>query len=129
MGTLKKKERGVLGPIFSVSIRRKVVVNLVAIPLEHGGAYQSIHFLEQRRRMMMVTTPASSGNKTTKVKRPKEGGFYVKKFGFCFVVGSFFPFTFLSRPKRFLFPRIWLLPTNKRFLPQSERFCYNFGFP
>jgi len=31
-------------------------------------------------------------------------------FGFFFVVGPFF--MFLSRSKRFLSPRIWLLPTN-----------------
>jgi hypothetical protein len=69
--------------------------------LGHNGPYESNHFLEKKRRMMMTTTPTSIDNKTTKVKRPKEGGFYVKKNSVCFVVWPFFSFTFLLNPKGF----------------------------
>jgi hypothetical protein len=83
--------------------------------------------------MMMTTTLASTSNQTTEVKRPREGGFYVTfLFGFCFVVGPFFSFTFLSSLESFSFHQessYYLhIKHNKRFLSQSEQFCHGLGF-
>jgi len=80
-----------------ISIRRGLVVNLVAIPLRLvvnlvsriwglNGAYESNHFLEQTSKIMMTPTC----NKTMKAKRLKEGGFCGFFWGFYFVVGPFF---------------------------------------
>jgi hypothetical protein len=116
---LKKNERDV-----PIPIRRGWVVNLVVVPLGlvesldskfwgHDEAYESNHFLEQRKRRMTTTPLASIGNKSTKVKRPKKGGFcFVFFFGFCFVLSPFFLFMFLSSSKSFLSPRMWLLLTT-----------------
>jgi hypothetical protein len=102
-GALKKRKERFQDPCsIPILVRRGLVVNLVSKFWGHDEAYESNHFLEQMRRRRMTTT--STSNKTTKVKRPREGGF-------CFVVGLFF-FMFLSSPKTYLSPRIWLLPTN-----------------
>jgi hypothetical protein len=59
----------------------------------------------------MTTTLTSIGNKTTKVKRLREGGFCVLCFFFLkFCGGSFFFYIFVKPKKFFLSLRIWLLP-------------------
>ncbi len=64
--------------------------------------YESNHFQGQKRKMMMIITATSTGNQTTKVKRPKEGGFCVTfSFWVLFCGGSFFSFTFMSSTKSF----------------------------
>ncbi len=60
----------------------------------HNKAYESNHFLEQRRRMTMTSTLVSIGNKTTRVKRLRKGGF-------CFVMSSFF-YIFVKSIKFFI---------------------------
>ncbi len=75
-------------PIF---VRSGVVVNLVVVPIglvvslvsRFWGHWWDIWkqpFLGQRRRIMMTTTSTSLSNQTTKVKRPREGGFCVNFF-------------------------------------------------
>jgi hypothetical protein len=85
--------------------------------------------------MMMTTTLASRGNQTTKVKRPKEGGFCVTfSFWVLFFDGSFFflyvsikfrNFFFLNHQK---FGYCLQIKHNRRFLPQSEQLCHGLGF-
>jgi hypothetical protein len=75
---------------------RGLAVSLVFRFWGHKGAYESNHFLEQRRRMMMTLTLVSIGNKTTKVKRPRKGGFCVFFLGFVLWWVLFF--TFFSSP-------------------------------
>jgi len=101
MGALKKG--GVLGPMFnSISIRKGLVVSLISIFWGHDGAYESDHILEQKKRMMMITTLASICNNTTKVKRPREGGFSINYFWVLFCGGSFI-FLYISvKPKKIL---------------------------
>ncbi len=73
---------------------------------------------------MMTTTPTSIGTPTTKVKRPREGGFCVTfSFWVLFCGWSFFSFMFLSSPKVFYHQKSsYYLPIkhNRWFLPQSE---------
>jgi hypothetical protein len=99
----------------------------------HIRTYENNQFLGQKNKMMMTTTLASIGNQTTKVKRPREGGFYVTFFfWFLFVVGLFFSFTFLSSLKISFFHQEFgyylQIMVNKRFLSQSEQFCHGLGF-
>jgi hypothetical protein len=72
-------------PIF---VSNLLVVSLVEVPIElvislvfrfwrHGRTYENNHLLGQRRKMMMTTTLPLIANQTTKVKRPREGGFCV----------------------------------------------------
>jgi hypothetical protein len=70
-----------------------LVINLRSRFSWHGGTYESNHFLKQWRRIVITKTPTSIGNKTTKVKKLREDGFWYfvfVLFGFCFVVGLFF---------------------------------------
>jgi len=65
---------------------------------------------------MMTTTLPSIANQTTKVKRPREGGFCLCNFFFLgFVIGPFF-FFYVSIKHRILFSfyhqEFWLLLTN-----------------
>jgi hypothetical protein len=107
-----KEEKFVIGGIhekgkrgsYSILVKRGLVGSPIVVPLgglvvnilsrfgRHNGAYESNHFVEERRRIVTTTTLTSIGNKTTKVKRLREGGFCVFcfVFGFCFVVGLFF---------------------------------------
>jgi len=131
-----KKEKIVIGGTqekgnwgsYSILVKRGLVGSSNVFPLgglviylfsrfgRHNGAYESNYFLEQRRRIVMTMILISTNNKTMKMKRLREGGFVcvcvcVCVLRFCFVMGPFF-LTFLSSPKSFLLPKIWLLPTN-----------------
>ncbi len=80
---------------------------------------------------MTTTRLASIGNKTTKVKRPKEGGFCIFFFGFCFVLSPFFSLCFYEAQKVFYHQECGYylqIKHNKRFLPQRKRFCHGLGF-
>ncbi len=68
-----------------------------------------------------MTTSTSS--KTMKVKRPKEGGFYVSFFGFCFVVGLFFPLHLCQAQKKIISKN--LVITYK--LSTIKGFCHKVG--
>jgi len=99
-------KRGLVGSPIAIPLGR-LVINLLSRFSGHGGTYESNHFLKQRRRIVMPTVPTSTSNKTTKVKRLKEGGFCVFCFSLIWVLfcgGSFF-FTFLSSPKSFFITR------------------------
>ncbi len=67
-------------------------------------------------------TSISIGNKRTKVKRPRKGGF-------CFVVGSFF-YIFVKLIKFFIIKNLVItfkLSTIKSFY-HKERICHGLGF-
>ncbi len=81
----------------------------------------------------MTTTLASTSNQTTKVKRPKEGGFCVTfSFWFLFCGGTFFFFHIFVKPRKFFFRQEYghylQIKHNKRFLPQSDQFCHGLSF-
>jgi len=103
MGHLRKRKEWFQDPCL-ISILVKLVVNLVFKFWGHDKVYESNHFLEQMKRRKMKTTPTSTNNKSTKVKRPRDGGF-------CFVVGPFFLYVSI-KPKKNLSTKFLLLPTN-----------------
>jgi hypothetical protein len=105
--------------LISIFVRSGIVVSLVAIPVGlivslvyrfwgHNRTYESNHFLGQGRKAMMTTTPTSSGNQTTKVKRPKEGGFCVTFYFWVLFCGKsfFFPLCFCQAQKISLSPKV-----------------------
>jgi len=99
MGALKKG--GSQDPCsILISTRRGLIVSLIFIFWGHDGAYESDHILEQKKRMMMTTTLASICNKTTKVKRPREGGFSINCFWVLFCGGSFIFLCISVKPKK-----------------------------
>jgi hypothetical protein len=82
----------------------------------------------------MTTTPTLTGNQTTKVKRPKEGGicviFIFFRVLFC---GRFFfsPLCFYQAQKVFYHQEsnyYLQFKHNRGFLPENERFCHMLDF-
>jgi hypothetical protein len=85
----------------------ELAINLLSRFSWHVGRNEGHHFLEQRRRIMTIVTPISTGNKTTKVKRLREDGFYIFLFFFClgFVLWWVLCFMLLSSLEKNLSPR------------------------
>ncbi len=70
---------------------------------------------------MTIITLASTSNKITKVKRPREVGFSILFFGFCFVLGPFLFFMLLSSPKSFFITKNLVITYE---LSTIEGFCH-----
>jgi hypothetical protein len=108
-----------------------LVVNLVSKFWGHDKAYESNHVLEKMKGRRMTTTPTSTINKTTKVKRSREGGFCVIFFGFCFVVGFFFLYVSV-KPKKFFITKnlviTYKLSTINGFCHKVKDFSMVLGF-
>ncbi len=142
MGAFKKKERRVTGPMFNSSFSKKRTsckFNCSSIRIGCCsnfwilGAQQGIWkqpLFGAKKKMMMTTTPTLISNKTMKVKRPREGGFCVIFFGFCFVVGPFFSLYISIKPKTFFFTKnlviTYKLSTMKGFYHKMTN-CHSLG--
>ncbi len=124
--------RGLFGSPIAIPLGR-LIINLLSRFSRHNGAYESNHFLEQRKRIVMTIVPASTSNKTTKVKRLKEGGFCVVCFSIFWVLfcdGSFF-FNVFVKPRKFFITKNLIITYKLNIvevLPQRKKLCHNLGF-
>jgi hypothetical protein len=119
----KRVKKGLVGSPIVVPLGG-LVVNLLSKFGGHNEAYQSNHFLEERRRIVMTTALTSIGNKTTKVKRLRQGGVFFFFLGFVLWWVPFF-YIFVKPKKKFITKN--LVITYK--LNIIEGFYHKYIFP